>query len=145
MDRNYLLDTSAIFVYTESDEGSDRVENILTLAKKGRYEIFVSFISLMEIYYVSWQRKGEDIAKESVVLVKSLPIQIVESNERLILSAGRIKANHKLSVADAIVTATAIEKSAVLVHKDPELEAVSKYVKTLSLPSCRYTPYKRPS
>lgn len=134
MDRSYVFDTSAIFVYTESGEGSDRVENILTLASKGRCEIFISFISLMEIYYVSWQNKGEDIAKESVVLVKSLPIQIVESNERLILSAGRIKANHKLSVADAIVAATAIERSAVLVHKDPELEAVSKYVKTLSLP-----------
>jgi len=52
----------------------------------------------------------------------------------LILSAGRIKANHKLSVADAIIAATALEKSAGLVHKDLELKPVSQYVTTLELP-----------
>lgn len=130
----YALDTSAIFAYIESEEGADAVEKIFTLARKDKCKIFISFISLMELYYVIWQRKGEDIARELVVLIKSLPVEIMESNERLILSAGRIKASHKLSVADAIVTATAIEKSATLVHKDSELEPISKYVTTLKLP-----------
>lgn len=130
---NYVLDTSALFVYIESEKGASRVEEILALAKKGRCMAFLSFISLMEIYYITWQKKGEDVAKELVVLVKSLPLEIVESNERLILSAGRIKANHRLSVADAIIAATGIEKSATLIHKDPELEAVSEYIKTISL------------
>ena len=134
MDKNYVLDTSAIFVYLESEDGADEVEKILTLARKNKCKVFISFISLMEVYYIVWQRKGEDVAKEAIVLIKSLPIEIVESKERLILSAGRIKANHKLSVADAIVAATAIEKSASLVHKDSELEPVSQYVKTLKLP-----------
>lgn len=35
---------------------------------------------------------------------------------------------------DSIIAATAIEKEAVLVHKDPELKAISNYVKTLELP-----------
>ena len=134
MDKNYVLDTSAIFVYLESEDGADEVEKILTLARKNKCKVFISFISLMEVYYIVWQRKGEDVAKEAIVLIKSLPIEIVESKERLILSAGRIKANHKLSVADAIVAATAIEKSATLVHKDSELEPVLQYVKTLKLP-----------
>lgn len=129
-----MLDTSAIFVYLESEDGADEVEKILILARKDKCKIFISFISLMEVYYIVWQRKGEGIAKEAIVLIKSLPIEIVESKERLTLSAGRIKANHKLSVADAIVAATAIEKSAKLVHKDSELEPVSQYVKTLKLP-----------
>ncbi len=134
MIKNYVLDTSAIFTYAESEAGSDTVEEILTLAKKSKCNLYLSFISLMEIYYVAWQKKGEDTAKELVVLVKSLPLEIINSTERLILSAGRIKANHRLSVADAIVTATAIEKSAILVHKDPELEAASSYVEILKLP-----------
>lgn len=134
MDRDYLLDTSAIFAYTESEEGSNTIENILTLAKKAKFRVYISFITLMEIYYVTWQQKSEDISKELVVLIKSLPIQIVDSNERLILSAGRIKANHRLSVADSIIAATAIEKSAILVHKDPDLEIISQYIKVLKLP-----------
>lgn len=131
--KNYVLDTSAIFVYTNPEEDSNLVEGILNSAKKGRCNIFISFISLMEVYYITWQQKGEDIAKEFVVLIKSLPVQIVESNERLILSAGRIKANHRLSLADSIIAATAIDKSAVLVHKDPELEVISRYTKVLKL------------
>ena len=134
MDKNYVLDTSAIFVYTESERGADAVEKILMLAQKNRCKVFISFISLMEAYYILWQRKGEDTAKEAVVLIKSLPVEIVESKERITLSAGRIKANHKLSVADAIIAATAMEKSAILIHKDAELEPVSKYIETLKLP-----------
>lgn len=133
MEKDYVLDTSALFVYIQEESGCRTVGNILDSAAKEKCNIFVSFISLMEIYYITWQEKGEDIAKELVILVKSLPIEIVESNERLILSAGRIKASHRLSVADAIVVATAIDKSGILVHKDPELDAVSQYVKTLRL------------
>jgi predicted nucleic acid-binding protein len=134
LDKSYVFDTSAIFAYIEDERGGDIVENILKLAKRGKARVYISFISLMELYYVTWQRKGEDIAKETIVLIKSLPLEVIESSERLILSAGRIKANHKLSVADAIIAATALEKSAGLVHKDLELKPVSQYVTTLELP-----------
>ncbi|MBI1812038.1 MAG: PIN domain-containing protein [Nitrospirae bacterium] len=63
-----------------------------------------------------------------------MPVHRVDSNERLTLSAGRLKANHRLSVADAFIAATAIEKGAVLVHKDPELEVISKYTEIIELP-----------
>lgn len=88
----------------------------------------------MELYYVTWQAKSEDAAKELIILVKSLPVHRVDSNERITLSAGRIKANHSLSVADAFIAATAIDKGAALVHKDPELKVISKYTETLELP-----------
>jgi predicted nucleic acid-binding protein len=130
----YVLDTSAIFTYSESENGADKVESILSDCKKGKCVVYISFITLMEIYYITWQKKSETDAKEFVILVKSLPVHIVESNEQLILSAGRIKANHRLSLADAIIAATALEKKAILVHKDPELEEVSSYVKTVNLP-----------
>lgn len=139
MVKNYVLDTSAIFAYTKLEEGAEKVEEILVSAKKNKCAVFISFISLMEIYYISWQEKGEDIARELAVLVKSLPVQIVESYERLILSAARIKANHRLSVADSIIAATAMEKSAELIHKDPELEGLSQYINSLKLP---YKPSK---
>lgn len=133
MIKNYVLDTSAIFAYTKLEEGAGIVEDVLVSAKKNKCGIYMSFISLMEIYYISWQEKGEDVAKELVVLVKSLPVQIVESSERLILSAARIKANHRLSVADSIVAATAMERSAKLIHKDPELERLTQYIDSINL------------
>lgn len=134
MSKSYVLDTSAIFTFTKAEEGSDVVEDILKMAKKGKDSVYLSFASFMELYYVTWQEKSEDAARELIILVKSLPVHRVDSNERLTLSAGRLKANHRLSVADAFIAATAIEKGAVLVHKDPELEVISKYTETLELP-----------
>jgi predicted nucleic acid-binding protein len=133
MAKSYVLDTSAIFTFTKSEAGSDIVEDILVSAAKGRSSVYLSFISLTELYYVTWQAKSERAARELIILVKSLPVQRVDPNERIILSAGRIKALHRLSVADAFIAATAIEKSSILVHKDPELQVVSAYTEMLEL------------
>lgn len=134
MSKSYVLDTSAIFTLTKGEDGSDTVENILTLAEKGKCTGYLSFASFMEIYYITWMSKGESAAKELLILVRSLPLQRVDSTERITLSAGRIKALHRLSVADAFIAATAIDKNAVLVHKDPELKVMSKLIETLELP-----------
>jgi len=133
VDKAYVLDTSALIAYIESEKGADKVEELLLAGKKNRCRLFVSFISLMEIYYIAWQERGEDAAKEVVMLVKSLSIEVVDSHDRLTLCAGRIKANHRLSLADALVAATAMEKDAILVHKDPEFEQV-KQLQLLTLP-----------
>ena len=131
--KNYVLDTSAIFAFTKNEEGADKVEGILRLASSGKVRVFVSFATFMELYYVAFQEKNEQSAKELFIRVKSLPVERVESNEGLTLIAGRIKAINRLSVADAFVAATAVEKNAILVHKDPELEAVGKTIRTLRL------------
>ncbi|MEM3101675.1 MAG: PIN domain-containing protein, partial [Candidatus Nitrosotenuis sp.] len=99
MVKNYVLDTSALFTFTRGEDGSDTVEDILISAKKGKCHIYFSFITFAELYYITWQEKGEGAAKELIILVKSLPAQRVDSNDRITLSAGRIKANHRLSLA----------------------------------------------
>jgi hypothetical protein len=52
-------------------------------------------------------------------MVKSLPLTIVESRERLTLHAGRIKAYCRVSLADAFIAATASCMSATLIQKGP--------------------------
>ena len=133
-DKSYVLDTSALFAFTKGEEGSAFVEEILNLAKKKKAAVYLSFICLMELYYITWQEKGQEAARELIILIQSLPLEKVHSAERLILSAGWIKANYQLSVADAIIAATALEKEAVLVHKDPEFKALSDKIKMVDLP-----------
>ena len=48
--------------------------------------------------------------------------------------AGQVKANYKLSFADARVAATALEFDAILVHKDPEFLELKNRIKMLELP-----------
>ncbi len=134
MAKNFVLDTSALLTYIEQEDGFGTIENILQQAKRRRFRIYLSFISFMELYYITWQEKGEHTAREIMVMLQSLPVERVDSNARLTLCAGRIKAKHRLSVADAFIAATAIEKEAVLVHKDPELAVMATYVEVLELP-----------
>jgi predicted nucleic acid-binding protein len=55
-------------------------------------------------------------------------------NEPLLLTAGRFKGMYRLSLADAIIAAFAKENNAVLVHKDPEYEAINHEVRQMVLP-----------
>ncbi|OAG27013.1 PIN domain-containing protein [Thermodesulfatator autotrophicus] len=126
----FLLDTSAWLAYMEEEEGVDRVEEIL---KTGR--VLMPFMVLLEIYYISYREKGEEIANRRYALLKSLDIEFLWNlDEPILLTAGRFKALHRLSLADAIIAAAAKIKGAILVHKDPEYEALGQEVDQEILP-----------
>ena len=50
------------------------------------------------------------------------------------LTAARLKALHRVSLADAIIAAIAIRKDAILMHKDPEFDALTGLLKMEALP-----------
>lgn len=134
MSKNYVLDTSALIAFIHNEYGSDAIQKILDDARRQKVHVYVSFMTFTEVYYMIWRYKGEEAAKDVMVTMEAMPLECVHSNHQLSLNAGRIKANYKLSLADAFIAATAIEKQAILIHKDPELEPMAKYVETVRLP-----------
>ncbi|MFH0730702.1 MAG: type II toxin-antitoxin system VapC family toxin [Pseudomonadota bacterium] len=130
----YVLDTSAWLTLIEDENGAGAVQSILEKSREGNVAVFVSFITFMEVYYITLQERGAAEAQERVELMTSLPIVRIESSRALGILAAEIKALHKLSVADAWIAALAKEQCAILVHKDPEYEQVEDFVKTLKLP-----------
>lgn len=131
----YVLDTSAILAFLGGEPGADRVERLLRGARAGRHKVFVCSITLMELFYTAVRTKGEDAAVRLVALVKAWPLEWVDPDEKMLLQAGRLKASHRLSVADALVAAVARVREATLVHKDPELETLRGQLELLSLPA----------
>jgi predicted nucleic acid-binding protein len=130
----YVLDTSALLTFIEDEAGADQVQELLEKAKRNEFILLVSFISFMEMYYISLQERGQEETQERVKLLAALPIVRVESSESLGTQAGAIKAAHRLSVADAWIAALAQERDATLVHKDPEFEQVESVIKVVKLP-----------
>ena len=130
----YLLDTSAVLTLTDQEAGFEKVEELLDRAMEGSIEVEISAISLMEVYYITLQEQGEDQAAHLVSLVKAWPARWVYPDERMLLLAGRFKAFHRLSFADAVIAGTARLHEAVLVHKDPELEPLAGEIALLTLP-----------
>ena len=111
----YVLDTSALFAYIENEDGASEVATILQNALDGRAEIFVSVVSYVEVFYVSIQQEGMDVAQK------------------------RLRTTRTMSFADCCVAGLAKAKEAILVHKDPEYEQVEDLIKQTKLP------YKRTS
>lgn len=130
----YLLDTSAVLTLTDQEEGFERVEELLDRAAEGSIEVEISAVSLMEVYYITLQEQGEDQAAHLVSLVKAWPVRWVYPDERMLLLAGRFKAFHRLSFADAVIASAARLREAVLVHKDPEFETLASETTLLTLP-----------
>ncbi|MFZ3048387.1 MAG: type II toxin-antitoxin system VapC family toxin [Desulfatirhabdiaceae bacterium] len=130
----YVLDTSAWLTLIEDEKGADVVQKILEKSRDGEVVVIVSFITFMEVYYITLQEHGTAEAQERVELMASLPIRRIESSRALGILAAEIKALHKLSVADAWIAALAKEQHAILVHKDPEYEQIEDFIRTLRLP-----------
>ncbi len=130
----YVLDTSAFFTFIEDEDGADMIQSLLEQAKRGEVKLFTSFVSFTEVFYITLQEEGEEETDTRIELMKQLPIERVESSEELGLTAGRLKAEYRISFADAWIAATAKLYHAVLVHKDPEFEQVQDKVSLLRLP-----------
>lgn len=114
----------------EDEPGADRVEATL---RQGTPTI--TWVSLLEIYYISLQRSGRAEADRRYALAKRLPARFVESfDEPVILTAGRIKARHRVSLADALIAAVANVEGLSLLHKDPEFESLADEIELESLP-----------
>lgn len=127
---SYLLDTSAVMAFLEDEEGAQRVETLLRIE-----EVFLPFLALLETYYITLQEQPEDVADKRYALLKQLPATILWSlDEPSLLTAGRLKATYHVSLADALIAAMAIRNKAVLVHKDPEIAALSGIVQMETLP-----------
>ena len=130
----YVLDTSALLTLIEDEAGADVVQNVLESAISGNVQILVSFMSFMEVFYITLQESDIEEARTRADLMESLPITRVESTAPLSVTAARLKGKHRISVADAWIAALALERNAVLIHKDPEFEQTEDELKVLKLP-----------
>lgn len=117
----YLLDTSAILTLIEDEPGADRVDELLRTG-----EVLLPFMAGLETFYISLREAGEDEAERRLFLLRRLPVRWLNTvGEPVLVTAGRIKARHRISLADSLIAAFAVEAGAILVHKDPEFESLS--------------------
>lgn len=133
MSRNkphYLLDTSALFVLLLNDAGADRVEHILA-----HETALIVSVSLLELYYATLRERGRQEADVRYALLRETSATILwEIDEPTLMHAATLKVSHNIPLADAIIAGAAAARGAVLVHRDPELEALASKVTLETLP-----------
>jgi predicted nucleic acid-binding protein len=85
--------------------------------------------------HITLQGRSEAVADRRYALLKQLPTTFLWSiDEPTLLTAARFKARYRLSLADALIAAFAVRHEAILVHKDPEFEALAEVVRQETLP-----------
>jgi predicted nucleic acid-binding protein len=128
--RSYLLDSSALLTLIENEDGAERVESILSKEKA-----FIPCVALLEVHYITRQERSQAEADRRYALLKQLPCEILSHfDEPVLLTASRFKSSHRISLADAMIAAFARRHAAVLLHKDPEYEALAGEVELEALP-----------
>ncbi len=126
----YLLDSSALLTFIEDEPGADRVEGVLR-----NQPCLLPWLALLEVHYITQQERGIDEAERRLALLESLPAEILGQADTAVLrAASGIKALHRISLADAIMAGFAKARGAVLLHKDPEFQALEGRIVIENLP-----------
>ena len=127
-DNRFVLDSFAVLTYLKEENGWQKVKELFLKAEAKIILLYMNYINLGEVYYIAYRENGASVADRIFSLIKRWPIQFVGVAENIAIIAGRIKAENKLSYADAYVVATALHKRAKIVTGDPEFKSVEAIV-----------------
>ncbi len=122
----FVLDSYALLAFFRDEAGADDVEKLLNEAAEDKHELYVTVINAGEVYYMSCRKDSVAKANQVWDAMKKFPLHFIEVDMDLSLAAAKIKANYKLSFADAFAVAIAIQKKATLLTGDDEFESAAK-------------------
>lgn len=126
----FVLDTSALMAFIEKEPGAERARQVIR-----EENIIIPWIAILEVVYTSQRELGMLEAQTRYAMLKNLNARIIwEADEPTLLTAARLKATHRLSLADSVIAATAIQHRATLLHKDPEYDTLQGKLTLEALP-----------
>jgi len=134
---HYILDACALLAFLNDEEGAEKIDELLVQSTTGDVSVSMSIINLLEVYYGELRDKGAEIAQIVLDMVQYYSITIINTvSEQAFREAARLKAAYKISLADCIGLATAIEHSGLFVSSDHhELETVASNLRFANEPS----------
>jgi predicted nucleic acid-binding protein len=131
--RLYVLDANAVLGLIDDANGAERVQQLLTAALRDNKRLLISVINWGEVFYVSWERRGEEAARRTMASFSRLPVEIVPADSELVSKAAEIKSVHKIPYADSIAAALAELRGATLVTSDRDFERLGRRIQVLWL------------
>lgn len=127
----YCLDTYAVLAFIGGEAGAEVVEKAPEEAQANRAELYMSTVSLGELYNVISREKGFEIANRKYVELKMTETVFAAPDEETALEAGRLKTKYStpkgsIALADAFCLATAIKYDAKVITGDPQFSSVTE-------------------
>ncbi len=124
-----VVDSWAALAFLRKEGSADStMRRYLKRAHSGNVRLLMNLVNLGEVYYRMIQLAGAEHADDWLRLFRKLPIEMVPVREPLAMEAGRIKAKHRISFADAFAVATARVEHGTILTGDPEILALPRDV-----------------
>jgi predicted nucleic acid-binding protein len=133
VNKTYVLDANAVLDFIDDGPGAARVELLFRDARETA-PLLMSVVNWGEVFYHSWQQRGEEVARKTISGLTHLPIELIAVDAPQSLQAGEIKARHKVPYVDCFAAALAMTREAVLVTSDRDFEKLGRRIKVLWLP-----------
>ena len=130
MSKTYVLDASALLHLLTNRAGAERVERLFKEARPAT-PLLVSVVNWGEVFYISWQRHGEESARQTLADLLQLPIRVVPVDVPQVLQAGELKTVHKIPYADCFAAALATLNQGTLVTSDRDFEKLGRHFPVL--------------
>ena len=92
MIKTSVLDANAVLDLIEAGPGFVKVEQLLQAALRNDAAVLMSVLNMGEVFYLLWQRRGEEKARQTIPNLSRLPIQIVIVDFPQAIQAGELKA-----------------------------------------------------
>lgn len=127
----YLLDASAALDFLEDGPGAERIEQLMREARRSSTPMLMSVLNWGELFYPSWQRRGEESAKSTLADLSRLPIELVPVDTSQVLKAGEFKVVHKIPYVDCVAAALSVLRQSDAGDRRPQLRKTWK-------PSCGF-------
>ena len=131
--RRSVLDSYAVLAYLFKEKGHEKVVAVLEKAAESDKPLLVVAPNWAEVRYQVERKVGAETWARTREKLLGLPIEIVPADQELAEQAGRIKARHRMSLADAFAAALAKAWKADLYTGDPEFRAVEKELRIVWL------------
>ena len=127
--KGFVVDSFALLAYLEDEPGANKMERLFDEARNNRIELLMSVVNWGEVYYSIFRAKGEEKAEEYILIAEQLPLEIVEIDRDLMYQAARLKAVHRIALADCIAAALAMSRDYPVITGDPEFKRLEKKIK----------------
>jgi toxin FitB len=113
-----LIDSWAWIEYWKGGGAARRAAEYI----EGSERAVISSVNLAEVYFWVLKHYGDEVALQKSDSVKRRCYMVVPDGE-IAIAAAKLKAEHKLGLADSLILATARSVQAEVVTGDPDLKA----------------------
>ena len=131
--RAAVLDSYAVLAYLFGEAGKDKVVSVLERAAETAKNTFIAAPNWAEVRYQVERKVGPSKWHGLAEKLLALPIEVVAVDRVLAESAGGLKAQHRMSLADCFCAALAKDRKADIYTGDPEFKTVEHLVRIVWL------------